>query len=109
MGYKDRDISGVLENIIMLELKRRGYSVFVGKLDNKEIDFIAEKKEQKVYVQVSYLLGDSKETIDREFNALLEVRDHYPKYVVTMDEFWSDNIQGIKHKNLADFLLMDEY
>ncbi|MEQ8199433.1 MAG: ATP-binding protein, partial [Clostridiaceae bacterium] len=109
MGYKDRDISGVLENIVMLELKRRGYSVFVGKLDNKEIDFIAEKKEQKVYVQVSYLLGDSKETIDREFNPLLEVRDHYPKYVVTMDEFWSDNIQGIKHKNLADFLLMDEY
>lgn len=108
MGYKDRDIAGILENIVLLELKRRDYKVFVGKLDDKEIDFIAEKKEKKIYVQVSYKLS-SEETIAREFNPLLSVRDHYPKYVVTMEDFWQDNIEGVKHKHIADFLLMDEY
>ncbi len=108
MGYKDRDIAGILENIILLELKRRGYKVFVGKLDDKEIDFIAERKEEKIYVQVSYKLS-SEETISREFNPLLAVKDHYPKYVVTMEDFWQDNIEGVKHKHIADFLLMDEY
>ncbi|MDA8223701.1 MAG: ATP-binding protein [Desulfitobacterium hafniense] len=108
MGYKDRDISGILENIVFLELKRKGYQVYVGKFDDKEIDFVAVKKEQKVYVQVAYKLVEES-TVEREFGALLGIRDHYPKYVVTMEDFWQDNIEGIKHKNLAEFLLMDEY
>jgi len=108
MGYKDRDISGILENIVFLELKRKGYQVYVGKFDDKEIDFVAVKKEQKVYVQVAYKLVEES-TVEREFGVLLGIRDHYPKYVVTMEDFWQDNIEGIKHKNLAEFLLMDEY
>ena len=108
MGYKDRDISGVLENIVFLELKRKGYQVYVGKFDDQEIDFVAEKKEQKVYVQVTYKLTEES-TVEREFGALLGIRDHYPKYVVTMEDFWQDNIEGVKHKNIAEFLLMDEY
>jgi len=108
MGYKDRLISGVLENIVMLELKRRGYRVFVGKSDNREIDFIAELKEQKVYIQVAYKMAEQT-TIDREFTPLLEVKDHHPKYVVTMDETWQDNVEGIQHKHIADFLLMREF
>ena len=108
MGYKDRDISGVLENIVYLELKRRGYNVYVGKMADKEIDFVAERKSEKVYVQVAYRLSDDK-TVDREFGNLMDISDHYPKYVVTTEEFWQDNIQGIKHKHIADFLLMDEF
>lgn len=108
MGFKDRLISGVLENMVMLELKRKGYRVFVGKSDEKEIDFIAEKAEKKIYVQVSYKMTE-KSTIDREFSPLLEIKDNYPKYVVTMDETWHDNIEGIQHKHVADFLLMKAY
>jgi len=108
MGFKDRLISGVLENIVMLELKRRGYSVFVGKSGNNEIDFIAELPGQKIYVQVAYKITEQT-TIDREFRPLLEIKDHYPKYVVTMDEMWKDNIEGIRHKHIADFLLMEEF
>lgn len=108
MGFRDRLISGVLENIVMLELKRRGYRVFTGKSDEKEIDFIGEKNENKVYIQVSYKISEQS-TIDREFNPLLEIKDHYPKYVVTMDEKWKDNIEGIRHKHIADFLLMTEF
>jgi predicted AAA+ superfamily ATPase len=108
MGYRDRHISGVLENIVMLELKRRGYRVFTGKSDDKEIDFIAEMKEKKVYIQVAYKIAEQT-TIDREFTPLLEVKDHHPKYVVTMDETWHDNIEGIRHMHIADFLLMKEF
>lgn len=108
IGYKDRHISGVLENIVMLELKRRGYKVFVGKSDNKEIDFIAEMKEKKVYIQVAYKMAEQT-TIDREFTPLLEIKDHHPKYVVTMDDTWQDNIEGVQHKHIADFLMMKEY
>jgi uncharacterized protein len=108
-GYKDRLISGILENIVMLELKRRGYRVYVGKLDNKEVDFIAERKNEKVYIQVSYTPMVAKESIDREFAPLLVIKDNYPKYVVTMDDFWQDNMEGVKHKHLAEFLLMDEF
>jgi predicted AAA+ superfamily ATPase len=109
MGYKDSLISGVLENIVLHELERRGYRVFVGKLDTKEIDFIAERKNEKIYVQVTYQMGSSKETIEREFSPLLRVKDHYPKYVVSLDDFWQDNIEGVRYKPLAEFLLSDEY
>ncbi|MDD3875355.1 MAG: ATP-binding protein [Bacteroidales bacterium] len=106
MGYKDRMISGILENIVMLELKRKGFKVFVGKSGLTEIDFVAEKTGQKIYVQVAYLLSEPS-TIEREFSPLLKVKDHYPKYVVTMDNLWKDNIDGVIHINIADFLLMD--
>jgi hypothetical protein len=108
MGYKDRLISGVLENMVMLELKRRGYQVYVGKLLNKEIDFIAERQSERVYVQVAYRMEGEK-TIEREFNPLLDIKDNHPKYVVTMDETWKDNIEGIRHQHIARFLLLKEY
>lgn len=108
MGYKDRLISGVLENIVMLELKRKGYKVFTGKWDDREVDFVAEKSETKIYVQVAYKL-ESQTTIDREFKPLLEIRDNHPKYVVTMDEFFRDNIDGVKHIHISDFLLMGSF
>jgi uncharacterized protein len=108
MGYKDRMISGVLENIVMLELKRRGFKVFTGKWGEREVDFVAEKNENKIYVQVAYKMVE-KSTIDREFTPLLEIKDNHPKYVVTMDEFWKDNIEGVKHMHIADFLLMENW
>lgn len=104
MGYRDRMISGILENIVFLELKRRGYNVYIGKLDTTEIDFVAEKRNEKIYVQVAYKL-ENEQTVNREFGNLLAINDQYPKYVVTMDEFWQDNIEGIKHLHITDFLL----
>ncbi len=108
MGYQDRLISGVLENIVMLELKRRGYRVFVGKTADKGIDFIGELREKKIYVQVAYKMSEQS-TVDREFAPLLDVRDHHHKYVLSMDELWQDNIRGIQHMHIADFLVMNEY
>lgn len=104
MGYRDRMISGILENIVFLELNRRGYNVYIGKLDTTEIDFVAEKRNEKIYVQVAYKL-ENEQTVNREFGNLLAINDQYPKYVVTMDEFWKDNIEGIKHLHITDFLL----
>lgn len=108
MGFRDRMISGILENIVFLELKRRGYNVYVGKLENSEIDFVAEKQGDKIYIQVAYKL-ENEETIEREFGNLLSINDQYPKYVVTMDEFWKDSIEGIKHLYVTDFLLRERY
>ncbi len=103
MGYRDRMISGMLENIVFLELKRRGYQVYIGKLGTKEIDFIAEKAGGKLYIQVAYKLA-GEETVNREFQPLLAIRDQYPKYVITMDNFWEDAIQGVQHRYITDFL-----
>ena len=108
MGFKDSKINGVLENIVFLELKRRDYQVFVGKVDLKEIDFIAEKQGKKVYVQVAYKL-ENQSTVDREFSELIEIADQYPKFVVTMDDLWSESIGGVKHLYITDFLLSNEY
>ena len=106
-GGNMRDINLVLENIVYMELLRRGYAITVGKIGAKEIDFICQKQEQKIYVQVTYLLA-SEETIQREFGIYESVRDNFPKYVVSMDEFdFSRN--GIKHKNIREFLLMKEW
>ena len=107
LGYREGDISGVLENIVYLELKRRGYNVFVGKLENKEIDFIAEKENRKAYFQVTYLLSSS-ETVDREFSVLRMIKDNYPKYVISLDTVFGSNIDGIHRVNLIDFLLNPE-
>lgn len=106
MGNRDRMIGGILENIVFLELKRRGYNVYIGKLENTEIDFVAEKQGKKIYIQVAYKL-ENEQTIEREFNNLLAIEDQYPKYVVTMDEFWRDTIEGVKHLYVTDFLLSD--
>lgn len=106
MGYKDRLIAGILENIVMLELKRCGYSVYVGKLNDLEIDFIAEKGGEKIYVQVSYKMTE-KSTIDREYKPLLKIKDNYTKYILTLDKTWNDTIEGIKHMHIADFLLKE--
>ena len=102
--YNAGNISGILENIVYLELRRRGYSVSIGKIAEKEIDFIAEKSGDKLYVQVCYLLSNE-ETIEREFAPLLEVRDSYPKIIVTMDKFWQIEKDGVKGIHLKDFLL----
>ncbi|MDW7662815.1 MAG: ATP-binding protein [Bacillota bacterium] len=105
-GYKDRNISGVLENIVYNELIMRGYQVYVGKIQDLEIDFVAERKNEKVYVQVTYQMNNES-TINREFKPLLMVKDHYPKYVVSMDENFKDNIEGVRHLYLGDFITSD--
>lgn len=104
MGYKDSMISGVLENIVFLELKRRGFKVYVGKFGNQEIDFVCIRRSERLYIQVAYKL-ESTATIEREFLSLASINDHYPKYVVTMDEFFKDSPGGIKHIHITDFLM----
>jgi len=106
-GGNMKDINLVLENIVYMELIRRGYSVTVGKVSEKEIDFVCEVRGRKLYVQVSYLLA-SQETIQREFGVFSSVRDNFPKYVVTMDELDMSR-DGIKHCNIRDFLLAEEW
>lgn len=106
-GGNMRDINLILENIIYLELLRRGYKITVGKLGDKEIDFVCDKQGEKLYVQVCYLLA-SEETIQREFGAYDNIRDNYPKYVVSLDEFDMSR-NGIKHRNVRDFLLAEEW
>ena len=106
-GGNTRDINLVLENIVFMELLRRGYEVRVGKEKDKEIDFVCKKRGEKLYIQVSYLLA-SQEIIDREFDVYKEINDNYPKYVVSMDDFDMSR-DGIKHKNVRDFLLMQEW
>jgi predicted AAA+ superfamily ATPase len=95
-----------LENIVYLELLRRGYKVNIGKLQDKEIDFIATKENEVIYIQVAYLLADSK-TIKREFEPLLDIRDNYRKMVLSMDEDFGNDYQGIERLNIIDFLLND--
>ena len=102
-GGNQTDIQLVLENIVYMELLRRGYTIHIGKIDNKEIDFICEKQNNKIYIQVTYLLA-SQETIDREFKVYDTIKDNYPKYVLSLDPFnMSQN--GIIHSNIIDFLL----
>lgn len=108
MGYSHNDINSILENIIFLELKRRDYAVFIGKLDTKEIDFIGKKKGQKIYIQICYLLA-TEDVINREFSGLRQIKDNYPKYVVSMDLLWKGNIEGIIHLNIKDFLLKEQW
>lgn len=108
LGYSPDSIAAMLENIIYLELLRRGYEVYVGKLDSAEIDFIAVKQENKLYIQVAQELG-SPETEKREYGRLLDIRDNYPKYVLRTDIFAGGNYEGIKTMHIADFLLSNEY
>lgn len=104
LGYQSNDISSYLENIIFLELLRRKYKVNVGKENNKEVDFIANLRDENLYLQVTYLLA-SPETIEREFSPLKAIKDNYPKMVLSMDNLPESNIEGIKRKRIIDFLL----
>lgn len=102
-GRNQEDIEQVLENIVLMELVRRGYRVTVGKYKDREVDFVAEKNKDRVYVQVSYLLATDK-VVEREFSVLEKIGDNYPKYVLSMDDFdFSRN--GIIHINIREFLL----
>ena len=99
---KQRNIGRILENIIFIELKRHGYKITIGKVNDYEIDFICKKNNQKIYIQVTYLL-ENDETIEREFRPLLMIKDNYPKYVLSMDRTFQPQ-NGIKHMNIIDFL-----
>ncbi len=104
LGYRANDIAGYLENIVYLELLRRKYAVTIGKLQTKEIDFIGTLRDEKLYIQVTYLLA-SPETVEREFSPLKNIKDNYPKYVLSMDNLESYNIEGIRREKIIEFLL----
>ena len=106
-GGNHRNIDQLLENIVYMELIRRGYKVTVGKLGEREIDFVAVNGNNKLYIQVAYLLS-SQETIDREFCVYTSIRDNYPKYVLSLDDFDMSR-DGIKHRNIRDFILDEEW
>ena len=106
LGYNRKMLDGALENIVFLELKRRGYDVFIGKNENREIDFIASRRDEKIYVQVCVQLPEDS---DREVGNLMEIKDHYPKYVVTMNSMDIGIENGIKIVHLADFLLEEKW
>lgn len=106
-GSNMQDINLILENIVYMEALRRGYIVTVGKTGSKEIDFVCQKQNDKIYIQVAYLLA-SEDTIEREFGVYHSVPDNYPKYVVSMDEI-DRSREGIKHKNIRQFLTMEEW
>ncbi len=108
LGYNADSAAAGLENVVYLELCRRGYTVYVGKFGNFEIDFTAVRQNEKLYVQVTQEIRSEK-TEKREYDRLLEIRDNYPKYVLTTDEFSGGNYEGIKTMHIADFLLSSEY
>lgn len=106
MGFNPKSIASMLENIIYFELLRKGYEVYIGKNETKEIDFVAIRRDERIYVQVCRTLPEDS---DREIANLLEIRNHYPKYVVTLDELAGGNVNGVKIVHLADFLLAEYY
>ena len=108
LGYNADSLASSLENIVYLELCRRGYAVNVGKTSDGEIDFVATRQNEKVYVQVTQEISSEK-TEKREYDRLLEIHDNYPKYILTIDEFAGGNYEGIKTMHIADFLLSSEY
>ena len=103
MENNQKDINQILENIVYFEMLRRGYNVKIGKVDNLEVDFVCKKNDETIYIQVSYLLA-SEDTKEREFSVLENIKDNYPKYVLSMDEF-NMSRNGIKHVNLIEFLI----
>lgn len=106
MGFNTKSVAAMLENIVYFELRRRGYEVYIGKNETKEIDFVAVRRDERIYVQVCRSLPEES---DREAANLLEIKDNYPKYVVTLDELAAGNINGVKIMHLADFLLAEDY
>ena len=107
LGFREGDIGGFLENLVFLDLKRRGYRVSVGKLGQAEVDFVATRENERVYVQVAYLL-ERPETVKREVDPLLAIQDNYPKYLVTMDRHFGQDIRGVRRIHLRDFLLRED-
>lgn len=105
MGYNATMLPAIIENIVYLELRRRGYEVFIGKNQTQEIDFIAQKQDEKIYIQVCVSLPKDS---TRETDNLLAIKDNYPKYVITLDNLAVGNINGVKVIHLADFLLGPE-
>ena len=103
MENNQKNINQILENIVYFEMLRRGYNVKIGKVDNLEVDFVCKKNDETIYIQVSYLLV-SEDTKEREFSVLENIKDNYPKYVLSMDEFDMSR-NGIKHVNLIEFLI----
>ena len=103
VGYREADIGGVLENLVFLELRRRGYLVTVGVAGSQEIDFVAERRSGRCYVQVAYLL-ESSATIERELSAFSGIRDAYPRVLLTLDPHQPADFQGVRHQSLSDFL-----
>ena len=99
------NIGSILENIVYIELLRRGYDVKIGILNEKEIDFVCTKDKEKIYIQVTYMLS-SDETIEREFSGLAKINDNFDKYVLSMDQMDFSG-EGLKHRNIIDFLLSD--
>ncbi len=109
VGFRTADFGKIMENIVYLHLKHLGYSVSVGVTGSAEIDFAAEKNNEKIYVQVCYLLSNE-ETIEREFGNLLKIQDNYPKFVVSFDEFSAQNTyKGIAHNTLLEFLKIENF
>lgn len=108
LGYNDRSVAAMLENVVYLELLRRGYEVCIGKTPNGEIDFIATRQNDKLYIQITKEIKSDK-TEKREYDRLLEINDNYPKYLLRTDDFAGGNYQGIKTMHVADFLLSKEY
>jgi len=94
----------VIENVVYIHLQIKGYKVSVGKLNDKEIDFVAEKEGKRVYLQVCYLLS-TQEVRDREFGNLLEIKDNFPKMVISLDEYAPKNVDGVEHFHLQKFLM----
>lgn len=104
LGYREGDRSGVVENLVYLELRRRGYSVYVGKIGELEIDFIAEGPKGRAYVQVAYLF-ESQATIDRELAPFKLVDDKYDCYILSLDRHFGSDLGGVHRLNVIDFLL----
>jgi len=103
LGYRQNDINKILENIVFIHLKMAGYSITIGWENGKEIDFVCERNNEKIYIQVTYLLSDEK-VREREFGNLLQIKDNYPKYVLSMDKVEGNSYKGILHKNIIHFL-----
>ncbi len=108
LGYDSITVASSLENIVYLELCRRGYAVNIGKTEHGEVDFVAVRQNEKIYIQVTEKISSEK-TEKREYERLMEIHDNYPKYVLTTDEFSGGNYEGIKTMHIADFLLSSEY
>jgi predicted AAA+ superfamily ATPase len=108
LGYTPDSVAAMLENLVYLELLRRGYDVSVGKLGGGELDFVASRQENKLYIQIAERI-EREETERREYGRLLGIADNYPKYVLRTDEFAGGNYEGIKTMHIADFLLCSEY
>ena len=106
LGYNRKMLDGALENIVFLEMKRRGYEVYIGKNASREIDFIGVRRDEKIYIQVCVQLPENS---DREIGNLMEIPDHYPKYVVTANSMDAGNDNGIRIVYLADFLLTERW